>query len=104
MSLFERLQSKLASEFAPQHLEVINESHQHNVPENSETHFKVILVSQDFEGVSPVQRHQKIFACVKAEQDDGIHALSLKLYTPEEWGKAGGEVPASPKCLGGSKS
>ena len=35
----------------PSHLEVINESHMHNVPRSSETHFKVVVVAEAFEGV-----------------------------------------------------
>lgn len=36
----------------PQFLEVINESHKHNVPVGSESHFKVTIVSSEFNGKS----------------------------------------------------
>ena len=44
------IQVKLQQQFEPNFLEVINESHQHNVPEGSESHFKVVIVSQQFIG------------------------------------------------------
>lgn len=40
--------NKLSTAFKPSHLEVINESYMHNVPKGSETHFKVVVVSEKF--------------------------------------------------------
>ena len=54
---------KLKERFDPLYLAVENESHNHNVPENSETHFKVTLVSLQFEGMSAVKRHQTVYFC-----------------------------------------
>ena len=48
MRIQQQIEEKLHYFFQPTHLEVINESHQHNVPANSETHFKVILASKKF--------------------------------------------------------
>ena len=42
-------------------LEVINESNTHNVPDGAESHFKITIVSDIFEDMRPVQRHQKIY-------------------------------------------
>ena len=42
-------------------LEVINESNMHNVPDGAESHFKITIVSDIFEDMRPVQRHQKIY-------------------------------------------
>ncbi|MFM8314373.1 MAG: BolA/IbaG family iron-sulfur metabolism protein, partial [Deltaproteobacteria bacterium] len=41
MKIENEIQKKLTGAFSPSFLEVINESHQHSVPANSETHFKV---------------------------------------------------------------
>ena len=97
-----QIQTKLSAAFAPIHLEVTNESHKHNVPPGSESHFKVVLVSADFVGKRQVQRHQAIYATLAEELAGGVHALALHTYSPEEW-LADQAVPESPQCLGGSK-
>lgn len=88
---------------APEYVQVENESHRHNVPENSETHFKVTLVSERFEGMMPVKRHQQLYALLADELSGPVHALALHLYTPLEWQARGGERPASPDCRGGGQ-
>ena len=93
---------KLDGAFSPDHLEVINESATHNVPEGSESHFKVVLVSQSFEGHSAVKRHQSVYAVLAAELQSGVHALALHTYLPVEWEKRQ-SAPISPDCLGGSR-
>jgi BolA protein len=93
---------KLEEAFSPDHLQVINESASHNVPEGSESHFKVVLVSQGFEGQSAVKRHQSVYSVLAAELQSGVHALALHTYLPVEWKKQE-SVPSSPNCLGGSK-
>ena len=93
---------KLDGAFSPDHLEVTNESASHNVPEGSESHFKVVLVSQSFEGQSAVKRHQSVYAVLATELQSGVHALALYTYLPDEWEKQQ-SVPNSPDCLGGSK-
>ncbi len=87
--------------FAPQHLELANESYMHSVPHGSESHFRLVLVSDVFDGVRPVARHQKVYAAL-GELMQQIHALALHTYTPQEW-QASGVAPDSPQCLGGSK-
>ncbi|XKH60604.1 BolA/IbaG family iron-sulfur metabolism protein [Halomonas sediminis] len=87
----------------PEYVQVENESHRHNVPENSETHFKVTLVSERFEGMMPVKRHQQLYALLADELSGPVHALALHLYTPVEWQARGGERPTSPDCRGGGQ-
>lgn len=94
--------SKLSAAFHPLHLEVVNESHMHSVPPGSESHFKVTLVADSFAGKRQVPRHQAVYACLAEELQAGVHALALHTFSPEEW-TAGGVVPPSPQCLGGSK-
>jgi BolA protein len=93
---------KLKKAFSPSHLDVINESDSHNVPTGSESHFKVIVAANFFEGMSAVKRHQAIYAELSQELESTIHALSLFVYSCNEWGQVRG-IPDSPKCLGGSK-
>lgn len=96
------IENKLASAFAPVALEVENESHMHSVPANSETHFKVTLVTEQFEGKRKVGRHQAVYSVLTEELAGEVHALALHLFTPDEWTEKQ-SVPASPNCLGGSK-
>lgn len=84
-------------------IEVLNESHMHSVPPNSETHFKVTLVSDVFDGIRKVQRHQKIYGILADELAGPVHALALHLYTGAEWQARQKSAPDSPDCLGGSK-
>jgi BolA protein len=103
MRMQQTIEGKLAEAFAPLHLEVQNESHQHSVPEGSETHFRVVLVSAAFGGKRSVARHQEVYRVLAAELAGGVHALALHTYTPEEWAERAGAAPASPACMGGSK-
>lgn len=104
MTLDQHIHTTLKRELSPTYLEVINESFMHHVPKGSESHFKVIIVSDKFEGLKLIKRHQlinKFFMQDFAEKK--FHALSLLTYTPKEWSARGETVLASPKCLGGSK-
>ncbi|MCW2256181.1 BolA protein [Providencia alcalifaciens] len=99
-----RVRHKLYAAFEPVHLEVINESYQHNVPPGSESHFKVILVSKKFENKRMVGRHREIYAILADELADSIHALALHTYTPLEWSELTDTALNSPACRGGSKT
>ena len=97
------IQQKLQQAFSPIHLEVINESHMHSVPEGSESHFKVVVVSEAFEGEKLIARHRQVNQVLSEELSGGIHALALHTMTPQDWFNRGGTVSDSPPCLGGSK-
>lgn len=98
------IETKLTDEFKPVFLRVLNESHQHSVPKNSETHFRVELVSAEFESQSRIQRSRRVYSVLDQEMKSGVHALSLKLFTPLEWEASGEHAgAASPLCHGGSK-
>jgi len=102
MSIQNTITEKLQSAFSPEHLEVINESHMHNVPEGSESHFKVFIVCDEFAGKPLIARHRMVNEVLKDELDGGIHALALHTKTMQEWFEQGG-APESPECLGGGK-
>lgn len=95
------IETKLENAFSPLLLEVVNESFMHNVPENSETHFKVTLVSDSFNGKRLIQRHRAVNELLSAELAGPVHALALHTYTQEDWAKKQGLSPDSPNCLGG---
>ncbi len=101
MSMQSQIEEKIAAAIACKHLNVINESHMHSRGE--ESHFKVIVVSEEFAGKRPLPRHRQINDILKVELAEHIHALSIHAYTPDEYSEQHGQIPESPKCLGGSK-
>ena len=104
MRIQREIEQRLRQEFSPELVEVENESQQHSVPENSETHFRVVLVTPLFEGRRSVARHQAVYAALQDQLDGPVHALALHTYTPAEWQERQGDTPDSPQCLGGSKA
>jgi len=103
MSIQQEIESKLVNGISALHLDVENESHNHNVPVGSESHFKVVLVSNDFDGKALLARHRIINKILEDELNGKIHALALHTYTEKEWQDAYGTAPMSPPCLGGGK-
>ena len=103
MNVQQTIERKISEQVAPIHLEVLNESYKHNVPPGSESHFKVTVVSKEFEGKRLVARHRMLNQTLAEELAGPVHALSLHTLTPEEWAKKSGEVPETPPCMGGSK-
>lgn len=101
MSIQDTIERKLAERFAPAHLEVVNESGNHNVPRGSETHFKVVLVAPAFEGLRLLARHRLVNETLADELAGGVHALAMHTYTEAEWRARFGAAPLSPPCLGG---
>jgi len=95
------IEQKLADSMELAHLDVVNESGNHNVPAGSESHFKVVLVSESFEAEKLIARHRRVNEILKHELAHDIHALAIHTYTVPEWKKRHGEAPMSPPCLGG---
>jgi len=104
MSVGQTIHDILVEALAPVHLDVANESDQHNVPANSETHFKVTVVSDSFTDSSLIQRHRTINKLLAEQLSGPVHALSLHTHTASEWHEKGGKVPSSPPCRGGGVS
>ncbi|MFJ1572197.1 BolA family protein [Pseudomonas sp. NPDC088322] len=96
MNMQQRIEQQLVA-LANVHLEVLDESHMHS--RGLETHYKAVLVSEQFAGLNSVKRHQRVYATM-ADLMGQIHALAIHTYTPEEWAKVGA-APASPVCAGG---
>lgn len=103
MSVQSTIENKLSTALDPQFMQVLNESHMHSVPENSETHFKLVLVSAAFEGKRSVARHQMVYKLLADELAGPVHALALHTYTNSEW-QHDKTVPASPNCMGANKA
>lgn len=98
-----RIEEMLNQELSPVYLNVDDESSNHHVPQGAETHFKVTAASSKFIGLSRIARQRLVNHLLANEFDIGLHALSMHLYTPDEWEK-NQTVPKSPSCLDGYKN
>ena len=85
MTRLQRIESSLDQGIVLLHLDVFDESDGHNVPDGSESHFKVVAVSVEFEGMSRINRHRQINNLLQSEFDSGMHALAIHAYTESEW-------------------
>ena len=97
MTRKKRLHDALSTTLLPVFLDIEDESSNHRRP-GVETHFKITLVSEQFKNTSRIARHRQVNTLANNEFKTGLHALSLHLYTPEEWEKRGNPAPKSPNC------
>jgi BolA protein len=77
-------------------LKILNESFMHNVPEDAESHFKIVVVSNDFNNLSHIQRHKLIYKHLGTVMND-IHALSIQPFNEDEF-KLNPIILDSPEC------
>ena len=103
MTIQQTIEAKLQDKFQIEYLEVANESHMHNVAPESESHFKVTIVSDDFSNLMFIKRHRMVNSTLATEMQQ-IHALALHALTPEEWLTHAGKVTDSPACKRGGKN
>ena len=75
---------------------ILNDSYKHNVPLNSESHFNVQIVSDDFKDLSQIQRHKKVYKAVECLLTE-IHALSITAVTTSEF-KESPSLRDTPDC------
>ena len=84
----EYLIDKIKQHVSVDDIQVVDQSSAHKghagYREGGGSHFNMLVVSQDFEGLSQIKRHQKIYAVLKEEMKEAIHALSIKALTPSE--------------------
>jgi BolA protein len=90
MSTKDIITNKLREAFAPENLDVTDESHLHEGHAGhrpgGETHFRVYIVSPAFKGKSRVERHRMINATLSGELAGSVHALAIKAQAPGEPG------------------
>ena len=88
MSVAEGITAKLTAAFAPERLEVVDESHKHEGHsgwrEGGETHFHVTLVSKAFSGQSRLERQRGVYAALAEELAGPVHALQVTARAPGE--------------------
>ncbi|MEM7002283.1 MAG: BolA/IbaG family iron-sulfur metabolism protein [Pseudomonadota bacterium] len=94
----QRIETALSEHLDLQHLEVLNESGNHNVPDGAESHFKVVAVADAFAEQTRINRHRTINDLLQAEFDAGMHALAVHAFSSDEWRKRFGNAPMSPPC------
>ena len=88
MSVADAIRAKLTAAFAPQRLDIYDESERHHghagARDGGESHFRVMIVSEAFEGLSRVDRHRRINEALAEELRAQVHALALTTLTPNE--------------------
>lgn len=70
----EQLQSWIARGFDGASVTVEGDGH----------HFEAVIVAQEFDGKSRIQRHQLVYAALGDKMKAEVHALSMKTLTPAE--------------------
>ena len=82
------IEQKLSETYAPEQLQVTDESHLHEghagATPGGETHFRVHIVTAMFEGMSRIDRQRHVLTCLADELNGPVHALALKLKSPQE--------------------
>ena len=90
MSTKDVITKKLTEAFAPQSLRVEDESHLHaghaGHRPGGETHYRVYIVSDAFQGKSRIERHRSINAALAQELAGSVHALAIHAAAPGEGG------------------
>ena len=87
MSRVERIEAALRTAFAPQHLQVEDDSHRHAGhagARDGRGHFNVSIVSAAFAGKAPLARHRAVYAALGEMMQTDIHALAIRARTPDE--------------------
>ena len=88
MQMKTQIAEKLGAAFAPQSLDVVDESHQHEghsgARPGGQTHFRVHIVSEAFRGKSRIERHRMINHALSSELAGGVHALAIHASAPGE--------------------
>lgn len=97
------IEQQLISHLQPEYVNVVDESHMHNVPDGAQSHFKVTIVTTEFAGERLITRHRRVNGLLADALSGPVHALALHTFTPDEWQRRSEEASRSPACLGGSQ-
>jgi BolA protein len=83
----ERIRILVHAALRPTVMDVIDESHLHVGHAGAQSgrgHFRLRIVSREFEGLLPLARHRAVYDALGEMMQTDIHALSIQAYTPEE--------------------
>lgn len=90
MAVRDLMTGKLTAAFAPERLEVLDESDRHighaGHRPGGESHFRISIVSASFRGKSRLERHRMVNAVLSDELAGGVHALAIHASAPGEPG------------------
>ena len=90
MRVADVITEKLTAAFAPESLQVVDESHQHEGHAGhrpgGQTHYRVYIVAKAFQGKSRIDRHRMVNQTLAQELSGGVHALAIHAVAPEEAG------------------
>lgn len=88
MSRAHRMETILTRDFSPTSMELLDDSARHaghaGAAPGGQTHYRLLIISSQFKGLSPVQRHQAIYSALEDEFRNGLHALSIDARIPME--------------------
>ena len=87
MTTGERIEARLRESLSPTHLEIVDDSAKHAGHAGAAAgggHFSCVIVADAFRGLSPVERHRKVYAALADLMKQEVHALALETVTPEE--------------------
>ena len=88
MSVEVKIRESLMIALRPTRLDVVNESELHaghrSSPGSGESHFRVLVVSERFQGKSRIERHRMVNEALATELREGVHALAIKALAPGE--------------------
>ena len=83
MSIEDLIKFRLREEFGPSEIIVENESHRHRGhsgwDESGETHFRLVMKSSRFNGLTRIERHRLVFKSLSPDPMSRIHALRMEL-------------------------
>ncbi|AMA64887.1 transcriptional regulator BolA [Candidatus Arsenophonus lipoptenae] len=96
-TIYQKIEKKLKNHLLPTYLSISDESNKHNSC-NTESHFKIIIVTKKFFSQNMIVRHQIVYQLLANELYSKIHALMLNTYTPTEWKQRKKIVYFSPPC------
>jgi BolA protein len=90
-----RIEARLREVFAPLALEVLDDSARHrgHAGNTGGGHYRVVLVSERFRGLSRVERHRMVYEVLAGALREEIHALELDARSPDETARAAKGVP-----------
>ena len=96
VSIEENIINTLNENMSISSLKIVNESFMHNVPINSETHFKIVIVSNDFDNLSLLDRHKLVYKSLGTLVNK-VHAISIHSFNINEF-KLNPMILDSPEC------
>ena len=88
MAVKQEIEARLRRDFAPSHLEIVDESRQHVGHAGAASgggHFSCVIVAEAFRGRTAVERHRAVYAALRDLLQREVHALALETMDPQEW-------------------